>query len=164
MQCPASLVGCHFNTNFTFTLTLFKHCYCRYLLILDKTHWRTKMTTSLLVPYIFLSLPSELFYVLRWCDNSLVSNANFFIELSWSIDWIISFIFCRGDIGKWIALIAVVLRLFFPRHFPGLNQQASTLFRILLETFSSTSLHFLFIYYFCFTSGNSTSPFMLSFN
>ncbi|KAJ0967681.1 hypothetical protein J5N97_024598 [Dioscorea zingiberensis] len=59
-----------------------------YLLILDRTNWRTKMSTSLLVPYIFLSLPSELFYLLR------------------------------GDIGKWIAFIAVVLRLFFPRHFP----------------------------------------------
>lgn len=26
---------------------------------------------------------------------------------------------CRGEVGKWIAFIAVVLRLFFPRHFPG---------------------------------------------
>lgn len=26
---------------------------------------------------------------------------------------------CRGDIGKWIAFVAVVLRLFFPRRFPG---------------------------------------------
>ncbi|RRT41643.1 hypothetical protein B296_00057672 [Ensete ventricosum] len=30
----------------------------------------------------------------------------------------ISFLSCRGEAGKWIALIAVVLRLFFPRHFP----------------------------------------------
>ncbi|URE09949.1 Cold acclimation protein [Musa troglodytarum] len=29
-----------------------------YLLILDRTNWRTNMLTSLLIPYIFLSLPS----------------------------------------------------------------------------------------------------------
>ncbi|KAG0467240.1 hypothetical protein HPP92_018820 [Vanilla planifolia] len=60
-----------------------------YLLILDRTNWRTNMLTALLVPYIFFSLPS------------------------------IIFSFLRGEVGKWIAFIAVVLRLFFPRHFPG---------------------------------------------
>ncbi|XP_047310429.1 cold-regulated 413 plasma membrane protein 2-like [Impatiens glandulifera] len=59
-----------------------------YLLILDRTNWRTNMLTSLLVPYIFLSLPVVLF--------------NYF----------------SGDFGKWVAFIAVVLRMFFPRHFP----------------------------------------------
>ncbi|XP_058080850.1 cold-regulated 413 plasma membrane protein 2-like [Magnolia sinica] len=59
-----------------------------YLLILDRTNWRTNMLTSLLVPYIFLSLPSAFFD------------------------------FLRGDVGKWITFIHVVLRLFFPRHFP----------------------------------------------
>ncbi|XP_010906919.1 cold-regulated 413 plasma membrane protein 2 [Elaeis guineensis] len=59
-----------------------------YLLILDRTNWRTNMLTSLLVPYIFLSLPTSLFSLLR------------------------------GEFGKWIAFIAIVLRLFFPRHFP----------------------------------------------
>ncbi|KAK8919406.1 Cold-regulated 413 plasma membrane protein 2 [Platanthera zijinensis] len=59
-----------------------------YLLILDRTNWRTNMLTSLLIPYIFLSLPSVVFSVLR------------------------------GEFGKWIAFIGVVLRLFFPRHFP----------------------------------------------
>ncbi|PIN12363.1 hypothetical protein CDL12_15016 [Handroanthus impetiginosus] len=59
-----------------------------YLLILDRTNWKTNILTSLLIPYIFLSLPSWLF--------------NLF----------------RGEFGKWVALIAVVLRLFFPRHFP----------------------------------------------
>ncbi|KAK9056688.1 hypothetical protein SSX86_024050 [Deinandra increscens subsp. villosa] len=58
-----------------------------YLLILDKTNWRTKMLTSLLVPYVFLTFPNWLFGILR------------------------------GDIGKWIALVGVVLRLFFPKHF-----------------------------------------------
>ncbi|XP_038979162.1 cold-regulated 413 plasma membrane protein 2-like [Phoenix dactylifera] len=36
-----------------------------YLLILDRTNWRTNMLTTLLVPYIFLSLPSVLFSLLR---------------------------------------------------------------------------------------------------
>ncbi|KAK9056706.1 hypothetical protein SSX86_024068 [Deinandra increscens subsp. villosa] len=58
-----------------------------YLLILDKTNWRTKMLTSLLVPYVFLTFPNWLFGILR------------------------------GDIGKWIALVGVVLRLFFPKYF-----------------------------------------------
>ncbi|KAK2411048.1 hypothetical protein P8452_76651 [Trifolium repens] len=59
-----------------------------YLLILDRTNWRTNMLTSLLVPYIFFSFPGSLF--------------NFF----------------RGEFGKWIAFVAVVLRLFFNKHFP----------------------------------------------
>ncbi|PKI41616.1 hypothetical protein CRG98_038016 [Punica granatum] len=46
------------------------------------------MLTSLLIIYIFFSLP----YVI--------------------------FNFLRGEVGKWISFIAVVLRLFFPRHFP----------------------------------------------
>ncbi|EAY88597.1 hypothetical protein OsI_10073 [Oryza sativa Indica Group] len=59
-----------------------------YLLILDRTNWKTNMLTALLVPYIFFTLPGGLFSLLR------------------------------GEIGKWIAIIAVILRLFFPRHFP----------------------------------------------
>ncbi|QCD88500.1 cold-regulated 413 plasma membrane protein 2 [Vigna unguiculata] len=59
-----------------------------YLLILDRTNWRTNILTALLIPYIFFSLPSIIFAVFR------------------------------GEIGKWIAVIAVVLRLFIPRHFP----------------------------------------------
>jgi hypothetical protein len=58
-----------------------------YLLILDRTNWKTNMLTGLLVPYIFFTLPHVLFSLIR------------------------------GEIGKWIALIVVVLRLFFPRHF-----------------------------------------------
>ncbi|KAG8647872.1 hypothetical protein MANES_09G119850v8 [Manihot esculenta] len=49
------------------------------------------MLTSLLVPYIFFSLSAAIFNLLR------------------------------GEVGKWIAFIAVVLRLFFPRHFPGIK-------------------------------------------
>ncbi|OIW08692.1 hypothetical protein TanjilG_03368 [Lupinus angustifolius] len=59
-----------------------------YLLVLDRTNWKTNILTSLLIPYIFFSLPSIIFGVFR------------------------------GEIGKWIAVVAVVLRLFFPKHFP----------------------------------------------
>ncbi|XP_010255027.1 PREDICTED: cold-regulated 413 plasma membrane protein 2 [Nelumbo nucifera] len=79
------LGGLGFGTSFLGWVASFAAIY---LLILDRTNWRTKMLTSLLVPYIFFSLPSVLFNLLR------------------------------GEVGKWIAFIAVVLRLFFPRHFP----------------------------------------------
>ncbi|KAH7429240.1 hypothetical protein KP509_09G038300 [Ceratopteris richardii] len=59
-----------------------------YLLILDRTNWRTNILTGLLVPYIFLNLPSIIFNIFR------------------------------GEIGRWIAFVAIVLRLFFPRRFP----------------------------------------------
>ncbi|XP_062214448.1 cold-regulated 413 plasma membrane protein 1-like [Phragmites australis] len=59
-----------------------------YLLVLDRTNWKTNMLTGLLVPYIFFTLPHVLFSLIR------------------------------GEVGKWIAIIVVVLRLFFPRHFP----------------------------------------------
>ncbi|CAN8257883.1 unnamed protein product [Cochlearia groenlandica] len=58
-----------------------------YLLVLDRTNWKTNMLTALLIPYIFFSLPSIVF--------------NLF----------------RGEIGSWIALVAVVVQLFFPKHF-----------------------------------------------
>ncbi|BBN18030.1 hypothetical protein MPTK1_7g18950 [Marchantia polymorpha subsp. ruderalis] len=59
-----------------------------YLFVLDRTNWRTNILTALLVPYIGLNLPGVLLKILR------------------------------GDIGYWLAFIAVVLRLFFPKHFP----------------------------------------------
>lgn len=59
-----------------------------YLLVLDRTNWKTNILTGLLVPYIFFSLP-----------------------------WVL-FSFLRGQVGMWIAFVAVILRLFFPRHFP----------------------------------------------
>uniref|UniRef100_A0A5B6YP90 Cold-regulated 413 plasma membrane protein 2 n=1 Tax=Davidia involucrata TaxID=16924 RepID=A0A5B6YP90_DAVIN len=73
-----------------------------YLLILDRTNWRTNVLTSLLVPYIFFSLPSLLFNLLR------------------------------GEVGKWIALIAVVLRLFFPRYFPDWLEMPGSLILLLV--------------------------------
>ncbi|CBI38360.3 hypothetical protein VitviT2T_010574 [Vitis vinifera] len=73
-----------------------------YLLILDRTNWRTNMLTSLLVPYIFFSLPPVLFNLLR------------------------------GEVGKWIAFIAIVLRLFFPRHFPDWLEMPGSLILLLV--------------------------------
>lgn len=61
---------------------------CSYLLILDRTNWKSNILTALLIPYIFFSLPDVLFNLLR------------------------------GEVGKWIAIIAVIVRLFFPRRFP----------------------------------------------
>ncbi|CDP02431.1 unnamed protein product [Coffea canephora] len=73
-----------------------------YLLILDRTNWRTNMLTSLLVPYIFFSLPAALFS------------------------------FLRGEFGKWVAFIAVVLRLFYPRHFPDWLEMPGALILLLV--------------------------------
>ncbi|BAT75520.1 hypothetical protein VIGAN_01339300 [Vigna angularis var. angularis] len=73
-----------------------------YLLILDSTNWRTNILTALLVPYIFFSFPESLFS------------------------------FLRGDVGKWIAFVAVVLRLFFPRHFPDWLEIPGSMILILI--------------------------------
>ncbi|KAG6663239.1 cold-regulated 413 plasma membrane protein 2-like [Carya illinoinensis] len=93
------LAGLSFGTSFLEWVASFSAIY---LLILDRTNWRTNMLTSLLVPYIFFSLPSVLF--------------NFF----------------RGEVGKWIAFIAVVLRLFFPRHFPDWLEMPGSLILLLV--------------------------------
>lgn len=79
------LGGLGFGTAFLEWLASFAAIY---LLILDRTNWKTNILTTLLIPYIFLSLPSILFSLFR------------------------------GEVGKWIAIIAVILRLFFPRHLP----------------------------------------------
>ncbi|PPR85587.1 hypothetical protein GOBAR_AA35103 [Gossypium barbadense] len=82
-----------------------------YLLILDRTNWKTNILTALLIPYIFLSLPSFLFNILR------------------------------GEVGKWIALIAVVLRLFFPTRFPDWLELPGALILLIVvapSLFSST--------------------------
>ncbi|XP_078178448.1 cold-regulated 413 plasma membrane protein 2-like [Carex rostrata] len=73
-----------------------------YLLILDRTNWRTNMLTSLLVPYIFLSLPSVLFS------------------------------FLRGEFGKWVTFIGIVLRLFFPRYYPNWMEMPGSLLLLLV--------------------------------
>ncbi|KAL3616449.1 hypothetical protein CASFOL_039839 [Castilleja foliolosa] len=73
-----------------------------YLLILDRTNWRTSMLTSLLIPYIFFSFPHAPFH------------------------------FLRGEVGKWIAFVAVVLRLFFPRHFPDWLEMPGSLILLLV--------------------------------
>ncbi|KAI3500538.1 hypothetical protein L1887_36361 [Cichorium endivia] len=73
-----------------------------YLLILDRTNWRSNMLTSLLVPYIYFSLPPSLFN------------------------------FLRGQFGTWVAFIAVVLRLFFPYHFPDWLEMPGSLILLLI--------------------------------
>ncbi|KMZ67550.1 hypothetical protein ZOSMA_264G00290 [Zostera marina] len=74
-----------------------------YLLVLDRTtNWRTKMLTSLLIPYIFLSLPFPVFYVLR------------------------------GELGKCIAFFAVILRLFFPQRFPDWFEKPGNLILLIV--------------------------------
>ncbi|XP_043714087.1 cold-regulated 413 plasma membrane protein 2-like [Telopea speciosissima] len=94
----AKLGGLGFGTTFLKWVASFAAIY---LLVLDRTNWRTNMLTSLLVPYIFFSLPSVLFNVLR------------------------------GEVGKWIAFIAIVLRLFFPRHFPDWLEMPGSLILLL---------------------------------
>ncbi|XP_031262467.1 cold-regulated 413 plasma membrane protein 2-like [Pistacia vera] len=93
------LGGLGFGTSFLKWVASFAAIY---LLILDRTNWRTNMLTALLIPYIFFSLPSVLF--------------NFF----------------RGEVGRWIAFIAVVLRLFFPRHFPDWLEMPGSLILLLV--------------------------------
>ncbi|TMW94130.1 hypothetical protein EJD97_010724 [Solanum chilense] len=79
------LGGIGFGTSFLKWIASFAAIY---LLILDRTNWRSNILTTLLIPYIFLSFPSLLFGLFR------------------------------GDFGKWLSLIAVITRLFFPKHFP----------------------------------------------
>lgn len=93
------LGGLGFGTSFLKWVASFAAIY---LLILDRTNWKTNMLTALLVPYIFLSLPSVLFNVLR------------------------------GEFGKWVAFIAIVLRLFFPRHFPDWLEMPGSLILLLV--------------------------------
>ncbi|KAJ6916119.1 hypothetical protein NC652_018722 [Populus alba x Populus x berolinensis] len=95
----AKLGGLGFGTSFLKWVASFAAIY---LLILDRTNWRSNMLTSLLVPYIFFSLPSVLF--------------NFF----------------RGEVGRWIAFVAVVLRLFFPRHFPDWLEMPGSIILLLV--------------------------------
>ncbi|KAL5715077.1 hypothetical protein ACHQM5_016955 [Ranunculus cassubicifolius] len=73
-----------------------------YLLVLDRTNWKTNMLTSLLVPYIFLTLPNFLFNLLR------------------------------GQVGLWIAFVAVVLKLFIPKHYPDWLEMPASLILLLV--------------------------------
>ncbi|MBA0589247.1 hypothetical protein Goarm_015835 [Gossypium armourianum] len=47
------------------------------------------------------------------------------------LKWVASFS-AMGDVGKWIAFIAVVLRLFFPRHFPDWLEMPGSLILLLV--------------------------------
>ncbi|CAN0927712.1 Cold-regulated 413 plasma membrane protein 4 [Linum grandiflorum] len=82
-----------------------------YLLILDRTNWKTNILTGLLIPYIFFTLPTFLFSLLR------------------------------GEFGKWVAIIAVVLRLFFPDRFPAWLEMPGSLILLIVvapSLFAST--------------------------
>ncbi|XP_021738531.1 cold-regulated 413 plasma membrane protein 2-like [Chenopodium quinoa] len=79
------LGGLGFGTSFLQWIASFSAIY---LLVLDRTNWKTEILTGLLVPYIFFSLPGILFN------------------------------FLRGEIGMWIAFVTVILRVFFPQRFP----------------------------------------------
>lgn len=93
------LGGLGFGTSFLKWVACFAAIY---LLILDRTNWKTNILTSLLIPYIYLSLPSWLFSILS------------------------------GEIGKWIAFVAVVLRLFFPQRFPDWLELPGSLILLLV--------------------------------
>ncbi|XP_039050497.1 cold-regulated 413 plasma membrane protein 1-like [Hibiscus syriacus] len=98
-----------FGTTFLQWIASFAAMYL--LLILDRTNWKTNILTALLIPYIFLSLPSLLFNILR------------------------------GEVGKWIAFVAVVLHLFFPRRFPDWLELPGALIVLIVvapSLFSST--------------------------
>ncbi|KAJ4827577.1 hypothetical protein Tsubulata_004801 [Turnera subulata] len=99
LKDASKLGGLGFGTSFLKWVASFSAIY---LLILDRTNWRTNMLTALLIPYIFLSFPPVLFH------------------------------FFRGEVGKWIAFIAVVLRLFFPRHFPDWLEMPGSLILLLV--------------------------------
>ncbi|KAL2531917.1 Cold-regulated plasma membrane protein 2 [Abeliophyllum distichum] len=101
MNHAKKLGGLGFGTTFLKWVSSFAAIY---LLILDRTNWKTKMLTALLVPYIFFSFPSIFFKLLR------------------------------GEVGKWIAFVAVVLRLFFPRHFPDWLDMPASLILLLVVT------------------------------
>nr|XP_043615451.1 cold-regulated 413 plasma membrane protein 2-like [Erigeron canadensis]XP_043615452.1 cold-regulated 413 plasma membrane protein 2-like [Erigeron canadensis] len=103
------LGGLGFGTSFLSWVACFSAIY---LLILDRTNWRSNILTSLLVPYIFFSLPPSLFNLLR------------------------------GQFGMWIAFISVVVRLFFPRHFPDWMEIPGSLMILLLVAPN------LFVHYF----------------
>jgi hypothetical protein len=85
-----------------------------YLLVLNRTNWRTDLLTALLVPYLALQLPQPLFGYLR------------------------------GDIGAWIAFIAVVIRLFFAQKYPDLingDMELPIAFILLVVTAPKTIVH-----------------------
>ncbi|XP_021731665.1 cold-regulated 413 plasma membrane protein 2-like [Chenopodium quinoa] len=79
------LGGLGFGTSFLQWIASFSAIY---LLVLDRTNWKTEILTGLLVPYIFFSLPGILFNLLR------------------------------GEVGMWIAFVTIILRVFFPQRFP----------------------------------------------
>ncbi|KAF9675966.1 hypothetical protein SADUNF_Sadunf09G0089000 [Salix dunnii] len=102
------LGGLGFGTTFLEWIAAFAAIY---LLILDRTNWKTNILTGLLIPYIFFTLPSILFSLIR------------------------------GDVGKWIAFVGVILRLFFPKRFPDWLEMPGALILLIVvapSLFAST--------------------------
>ncbi|KAL9333431.1 hypothetical protein Peur_073570 [Populus x canadensis] len=102
------LGGLGFGTTFLEWIAAFAAIY---LLILDRTNWKTNILTGLLIPYIFFTLPSILFSLLR------------------------------GDVGTWIAFVAVILRLFFSKRFPDWLEMPGALILLIVvapSLFAST--------------------------
>uniref|UniRef100_A0ACD5X4P8 Uncharacterized protein n=1 Tax=Avena sativa TaxID=4498 RepID=A0ACD5X4P8_AVESA len=60
-----------------------------YLLVLDRTNWKTNILTVLLVPYMFFTLPDALFEVFR------------------------------GEVSYWISFVVVLLELFCRKYLPA---------------------------------------------
>ncbi len=62
----SSYICLWWSENFVWPNWFLSYAYCSYLLVLDRTNWKTNILTSLLIPYIFFSLPSLLFNIFRW--------------------------------------------------------------------------------------------------
>ncbi|CAM6106379.1 unnamed protein product [Calypogeia fissa] len=73
-----------------------------YLFVINRTNWRTNVLTSLLVPYIFLNLPGIVLSIFR------------------------------GEIGYWIAFVALVIKLFFPQYIPNHSELPASLVLLLV--------------------------------
>ena len=102
-------------------------CLCSYLLVLDRTNWRTNLLTAVLVPYLALQLPQPFFGYLRYSTIYNELTFSFAVGVRCLVGVLRSSLFrfnlshsFRGGIGAWIAFIAVVIRLFFAQKFPEL--------------------------------------------
>ncbi|KAK6154886.1 hypothetical protein DH2020_009134 [Rehmannia glutinosa] len=84
------------------------------------------------------------FNELKIAAKKLINHATKFGGLAFGtsfLRWVASFAaifpqvlfnFLRGEVGKWIAFVAVVLRLFFPTHFPDWLEMPGSLILLLV--------------------------------
>lgn len=73
--------------------------YCSYLLILDRTNWKTNILTSLLIPYIFFSLPSVIFSAFRWLAYHTSLSWALYLQYQSSL-FLIMLVFCMFAQGR----------------------------------------------------------------